>query len=598
MKQKTSIMSKFFELLKKHWIALVLAVLMGLLFLSYHILAINLLGDAEYQPVTIKTHYDIAVLYAPRAQAVYSGQTIAGDISLYEYQNGPAFLPIINPIIMALLVKFTGSMKKALIFSDFVFPALVFIMVYLFALKITKRKYLSLFFSFIFVLNPRIGEFNQYSLLKPFTPFLNFGRFDHPQITFIFFVPAMYFIYRAITEKNKISIILAGVCSGLLFYTYFYDWVYVFTGLFLLFVIFLIQKNFAAAKIIIYIGCIALAVSVLYWINFLTLSSLPQYKDIVARVGVEVSNQFRFTNWRAYLRHIILALLIWFAFSKKQKVLTAYLIAFLLPLLILLNIQVITGFNPQSDHWSRTHWLILGTAILMLFIWLYEKYFKKIPKKYFLVLGSSIMAVVSIITINTYIKMSALNYDKQWLPPQILTSYTWLSQNTPQGSVVGSISYITNAELLLYTENKVFLPYGLNTLAPTDEIWERFFYISKLFNFPEEQFSKSISENQGMLMHLFHCQYYVDKSLNSFFKKNKRELPEKLFKEKMDSYKEILNKPDNLIIPYKLDYIYFGPREKELSENLKISYPFLDKVYDDDYIQIYKVTERTKLNIL
>lgn len=582
------LISKFLKILKKHWPAIILAILVGSLFLSYHIFVIDFLGGEEYQPSTLETRYDITFLYAPRVAEILSGEITAGDVSLYEYQNGPAILPILNPFVMALLAKITGSLNKALIFSDFVFPALLYILVYILILEITKKRHFSLISSFIFIFSPGIGAFNQYFLTKPPIPRFDFGRFESPQITFIFLILAMYFIYRAITIKNKSSIILAGLCSGLLFYTYFYDWMYIFVGLFLMFAIFLLQKKIKNVKIIIQIGVIALVVSIPYWINFFAISGLPQYKDITARIGMEISHQFRSANWRAYLRHIFIAILVWLAFSKKQKILASYLVAFLLPLLILLNLQVLTGFNPQPDHWVRTHWVALYISILALFLWLYEKYFKKIPKKYFIMLGYSAIAAISIITLQLYTNISSTHYNEHRIDSQILESYEWLNKNTPKNSVVGSISHITNAELLVYTKNKIFLPYGLNTLAPSDEIWKRYFYTGKLFNLPEKEFSESISGTHDMLMHLFHGQYYVNKSLNSFFKKNKRKLPEKLFEKTMNDYKELLNKPDNIIIPYKLDYIYLGPRERGLAENIKISHPDIDKVYDKDYIVIYK----------
>jgi len=601
----------------KHKIIFITAILVGLVYGSHHFFISQILeGQGQkYYSVTLEANYDEAATYASRGKHVYSGSLLAGDINLTEYESSPAVLPILNPIILGGLGHLLGSMESAFIISDFLFPALIFIVFYFLIFELTSSRLLSLIASTLFIFAPKLGLYiPPTSLLaikeffKDLLPFLGnpeelfFSRFEYPQITYLFYVATFYFILRVLKRKENIFTptpvkvwgftVLAGLSFGVLFYTYFYDWMYILTGLFIMFTLFLLRKKYEEARQVIFIVGIGFLVSAFYWINFLELSSLAQYKDVVMRLGVEVSHKFRFETWTTYLRSGVLALALWYLWREGKETVSIYLIGFLLAIIFVLNIQVITGFNPQPDHWYRELFLPVFLSLLVLLVWFYNKYIKPyIPERFLTKAGWVLIMFVLTVQMHSQFIFSKTYANNYTLDKSYVLGYEWLNDNTPTGSVVGTISLTTNNELPLYTQNKIFLPNGVNTLAPHDEIWSRFLLANLLFGVSLENFSNYISTGNYALSYLFHQQYRRDQSFNNYFRGGgTKELPEELFEERVKEYHSmILGKRVDKRIPYELDYIFFGPREGEIGEDPILVTNTLVKIYDQYDVRIYAI---------
>src|SRR3989344_4905610 len=327
---------RFNEAVKRHKAALWLALLVSAVYGSHHffIAKLFLADEIKYHPVTMESNFDESI-YAARANAVFQGQLFAGDITLAENKGSPSLLPILNPAIMGILGRVLGSIESAFIFSDFLFPPIIFIILYLLAFEITGRKTLSLFFSTLFIFIPKI-----FLTLPPISPsllktfFFNilpdpnnglyFGRFEYPKITYLFSALTYYLSFRSIKRGETIPLYLAGLFFGLSFYTYLYD-----------------------------------------WLNFLLLNQLPHYPDLANRIGIEISDDFRFlTVWKSYLRNILLIGALIFLLKKTGIRLPMYLIGFLAAYFFVVNLQVVLGYNPHPDHWYRVTFLPIALSTL------------------------------------------------------------------------------------------------------------------------------------------------------------------------------------------------------------------------------------------
>ena len=583
-------------LFSRHRLALLFSLVAGLIYVSHHFIIPRFLDlkTEEYYPITWQSYPDETLLYLPRAHAVMKGNLIAGDISLSEYHNGPSVLPILNPILLGGFGKVLGSMSKGVIASDFLFPALIFFLLYLLAYETSGRKQWSLVFATLFIFVPKFGIaippitlLNLKEFSKVLFPFLNsqeplyFSQFEEPKLTFLFFVLAVWLFLRATRKGTSRSAVLAGGAFGLLFYTYLYDWatLLVAMGLFSLWSLY--QKDFRVVKQILIVVGVGLLVSVGYWYNLI---HIVGYKDVILRAGGEFSHHFRFVSvWKSYFRALVLVFGLIALWQKEDHRHLRFIGALLLSYFIVVNAQVITGFNPQPDHWYRVQFLPVALAMWLITLRIYDLFFDPVTEK--IRMRGRIVAAFFFLYFFTSIiygsAVYAVAHAKEYaLPLRDTESFGWLETNTKKGSVVGTLSGSKNSELLIHTENNIFLPFGFGTVATDKEIIERAMVLGRFYGLSPEEFGIYLRES---VYYLF-AEEYGDHSFDANFTHYERKLPDAVEKEKILDYQKYIKNPTN---SYRLDYLYFDEREKGLGRDPIVVFPALHKEYDKDGIRIY-----------
>ena len=555
----------------------------GLIYGSRHFFISKILdaNGSEYSPV-ISEDYDVNMYYYPRAWSAYLGNN-----------EDPANLAILNPVLLGFFGKLSGSFGTGIILANILFSALIFMAVYLLFSEITQRKKLSVFWAVIFMFSPLFAMYfppvslaAAKNLFNSFLPLWDYGlyfsRWEYPQATYFFYALSLYLIFRAVKLKGAINISAAGVALGIIFYTYFYDWVYIFISLGVLFLLFLFNRKKDEAKIILYITLIALLVSGFYWLNLWRLHSLPQFNDVVSRMGVEISYQLRFASvWKSYLRIAVLVCLLW-VFVKKNRELAVYLVsAMLLAYFVAVNIQVVLGFNPQPDHWYRQLFLPTALAFLLLVNAVAGKARLDtiFPKKYLFVGGGIFLAVFFALQLRSQYIFSLANANV-FAVPDHAESYEWLNENTLKNSVVGSLPGAQNNEISLFTHNKVFLPAGFISSVPTEEIWERTMIIGRIFGLSEEAFARLVSENH---IYLF-ADKYRSNEFNAYFDGVDRTVPADIYADKLAKYKKLELR--EALKKYKLNYLYYV---QGTGEDPKKILPGILRVYGREGVIIYKL---------
>lgn len=552
-------------------------------------------GGFEYHPA-ISENFDETMYYHPRVAAAYRGDWLVGDFSVVEYKEGPTTLAMLNPVIVGLLGRATGSFESGLMAANIIFPILIFIALYFLIFEIAPSKRPASFFATILMFSPLFAMKvppTSFSAVKElfydFFPLFGgvkyFHRLEYPQATYLFYVIALYFILRAIKMKNWSNIIFAGTSFGILFYTYFYDWTYLAAGLFIMFLLFIFQKKYAEAKVIVIFFLIGLVVSSLYWINLLELYKLPQFDDIVSRMGNEVSHQFRFwTVWKSYFRIIVLSLLLWFFARKKEDLASNYLISFLSAYFIAVNVQVILGFNPQPDHWYRELFLITALSFILILHLFLQKYAFRIKFRKPLRACFGVFLVLFLgLQLRAQYLFSLANAKQYTYSAENAKSYDWLNKNTQKNAVIGSFDAGINNQILLFTHNKTFLPSGFISLAPTEEIWERAMVLAKIFGVGGGNLVKSISENH---FYLFADQYRRN-AFDAYFGGGDRIVPANIYNNKLGQYSKL--ELDKVFKKYKLDYLYYMPEKSAPGGDPINALPHIRKIYEQNGIIIYKL---------
>ena len=147
-------------IVKKHKIALLLAVAISLVYGSHHVFIYKILKEKnlEYTPVTVAGNFDEGMYYALRVKRAYDGDIAVGEVSLKEYKD-PTFLPVLNPVIMASFGHIFGGLENGFVASDFILPPLIFLAIYFLAFEILGGKMSAILFASIFMFFPKFGLF-------------------------------------------------------------------------------------------------------------------------------------------------------------------------------------------------------------------------------------------------------------------------------------------------------------------------------------------------------------------------------------------------------------------------------------------------------
>lgn len=602
--------------------------------------------------------YDQDVLrgYGPRYRDVIDGRILVGEIDTYEHKDGPALFQQLPPIIMAPFFLPFNSIAPGMIITDFVFPLLTFLSLFLLFVTLTKSRFFALFFSlWLMVYAHLILYFPPWNLVELKVLILRLLPFLTEKVPYVsptfrlreafipgapFFILSFYFIYCAVKEKVQTNIhslaepagfiarcvnmlckwcaarvpscvhsriawpvILAGVFYGVLFYLYLFYWIFmsVFLGLFFLALVIAGKKR--EALIIFIAGIIGLVVAIPFWINHFNLANLPHYQEIMNRVaGYEFGHAFRlhYGLWAEYLTYVALSVAaLWLGKKLHTPVKALFLATLSIIGIAVLNIQVITGFNVQSDHWF-TRVLIITTNIVWAVV-AYDlfTYFRPSLQSAISRHKKTIQIVFFIVALYLsasvlYNQIIAAKRDayKCTMSESLMKGYEWLNTNTPTDSVVMTPSFTTSAEIPFYTHNRIFFARGFHTIASDEEIFNRLYITYKLLGVSPGYLFDFLSTYDGIFNTV--TTKYLSRGLYAYYGGSREHIGYNI---PLSERERILNEyiffkiPEK--IPYRLDYIFIGPREREIGIDATLFIRSVaDEVYNSDGVSIYKLDKK------
>src|SRR3972149_8388799 len=218
---------------------ILLALLIVLVTVIYglpHLILFSKLGK-NYTPFSLSPNSpsatDETYGYAGFANYIRNGHFFLKDAYVKEYSNLPTPLLADNvpSAILAGLSFLTGSLGNAFIVSDFIFPPILFLIIYLFLRNYLGNIYYRLAASFLIVtardlitLIPYpISTFKYLTAASHQEELLFLSRTPHPQISLIFLFAGVWALYKLLSKPDhKRFIFLTGLFCGLLFYTYMF----------------------------------------------------------------------------------------------------------------------------------------------------------------------------------------------------------------------------------------------------------------------------------------------------------------------------------------------------------------------------------------
>lgn len=587
-----------------------------------HILTPFLLSGKPYLPLV----YDQAPIFtadqltwpAAEAREVMDGRFLPADPEIWEYKKGPSLTAQIPAIIIGLTGKLFGSINKAYLVLGCLLPPLVFLTLFSFVYLLTKENLVSCLtaaavmtmtrpFQFIPPLNIKMAKalfgYLTNRFIEPVP--VEFFRLPNPLLIFPFFMLTVIFIYLTVEKKQLKAALFGGILFGSLFYVYFYFWTFILSFLILLLGSSLIKKDKKRFRRLLVLAGIGLCLSCFYWFNFIKFQQLPGRIDILKRAGLEVG---RIRNSVRTAQLVIFALIFSLAIKKKDNAFY-FLLLGLLGGLLCLNIQLVTGYTFQSGHWMLrvlNPWLIIMSGFT--FFRLFNK------SRYYRLLASGILITILVVAFIIHLTYTQKTYSAYTLPPAKIAAFSWLDENTPEDSVVGSISIETNLLIPVYGHNNIFLPNGGVTLASDRELINRLYIIYKLFKvsprYLEEILTGSKEREEKKYQNCLLDECLRNRSLEFLEKEGgwylfhmksaqwqstpgnwqyRINLPEGERQLILAGYEDYLG--SNQILPekWRLDYLFYGPEEKKITHFDFSQYDFLRMAYSNDQVEIYQV---------
>lgn len=558
---------------------------------------------------------DPLISYAPFVRAVFDGSYGVVDGRILENFFLPNLWSQLSPILIAPLAHLAGSISYAFVLGHFLMAAGAFICFYLMCTRIINNQRFSLLYSFIFISATLIFNYlfptsiaNLKLAARAILPFgsppgeVLLSKYISFAVLpgFLFFVSAFLFIFLALSKEKKLFIVLAGLNLGILPYIVMTHFIYAGAAMLGMLILFLVDRDYHSVKKILWIYVIAIFGSAIYWFNFLQIRALPYSQEFYGRLGGEFTHQFRWSRLADYAAYIVMIMLILFWGKKYQKKKESVFVAGgVLAAILVLNMQVIAGFNPAPSAWAD-HQLFLGFALgwLVLIYWLYDFVIKKFNKRTVGVIFFTgfLMVMGKMVYAEYYAANLPANY--QYIPKNISASLLWLDQNTERDSVVATASLTTNAFLPVFTHNHSMLPAGITSPLSMKDIEDRYFVDYKFFNVSADYFEKALRgelppiaasvftlENnlRSFMVFDYYCNHSLDKYLEPGYCSGAAY--EGAMNNLVAEYKKYPQKRDYLLNKYRIDYIYYGPFEKNIS---RPNFDGFKKVYDQDGVEIYK----------
>jgi hypothetical protein len=351
-------MQKFFSYLKKHRIAVLLALLVGVLSVFPYIAAPLMLGE-EYKGFQFPSASD-EEMYRARVHEVLDGHPLITSPYFYEYKDTtPVGVPPIGELLHGL-PAFIFGLSPTITAMKFILPAVLFLLVYTLMLGFSGRKegVIPVWSAITGALLVTLGfDFVNYrnifsTLNGDVTHLLVWTRLVNPITGAVLLFAYLSCLWRITERTYKYAYIIAGVLLSLMV-GYFFSFGIALAILAVLFAIFLIHKEYAIAKELVFTFAISFLLDAWFWYNIavsmggeegerfaerngMTFTHDPVINKILVATAIFVGSSFIYSY---YVRK-----------SRENTHAWIFLFAFILGGFLSFNQQVITGREVWFEH--------------------------------------------------------------------------------------------------------------------------------------------------------------------------------------------------------------------------------------------------------
>lgn len=618
----------------------------------------------EFLLTQVTHHGDVAIFYLPSAREILDGHFPPSELHVPAHRQHDLFLRPPGPtLLFAAFLKFADSENHAYMAAGFVMTIAMFLLFYWLGRELFGSRLGALFFAALGVLTPAAvhlpraffspGLFADI-IAKNFIPVVRtpilqlfLARIEDPLFTLWFYILSLLLLYRFFLGPSVKRALALGLAIGLLLYFYFYYWLVIVAMAVFLFGFNLGFARSSALRAWLIMWALVAILAIPYALNFIAFRQLPQASEIVARVGFEYGRGFRLSVWRDYLAYAALGVFTAFLLRHEVARKRVFWFSALGAMAALWNLQIVTGWNVQPDHWPKAFGLPLFALVAALVAAALSRLAPlqpsaprletrgeggitnvggkprpfgrlvtglalgcrvaslRLPLMVAAILLASLLGAKKIINAAFF-----LNPGQDWIadysfPAPIAASWRWINQNAAPEAVVLSPSFITAVYLAGYTGTDPYLPTH-NTLASNDEVEERFLTAHKLFSTPPEGLARILTYRSDPFSAChepcgLHTALNLSKAPNFLYgqtfnvamgrfdalkvERVNYSLPQEKMNELFERYRALSPRFED----FRGAYVYVGPWERELSNPDFRQNQNLELVYENELVEIYRI---------
>lgn len=601
------------KFIKEHYLVLLVAFLVGVIYIAPHLAFIYSLGD-DYKgiPMMQTGNEDF---YLARIREVIDGHPLIGSFVFYEYKNQPSLSPPIGEFFYAIpSIVFGISPVNIIIISRFFLPLILFLLVYWLVYVLTDRprsflgKLNALACALLVTLGFDLVDYRNLWLF--FTgqrelsgSFLVWSRPVNPVLGAVFLFAFLNFVWRIVqkTRSKKTSIGGAALFLTLMVGSYFFSWGVALSVLGVLFLSYLFKKEYVVVKDLFLVFVWTALLSGPYWYLALRASQSPWYKDSVLRSGLfythyPILNKLMLATLALYL---VVAILIpsWknrlpagglrrslFKTIKSFKNWQWFGIAFILGSLWAYSQQVVTGRTIWPYHFAQyTIPLSMVVVLTLLFYFL-----KPLCRTAWMILISLI--ICSSLFFGVYVQISTYRnfYSFYRGLQQYVGLLNWFDSQKGNCVVLTARDpnlYQLSALLLAFTHCDSYESSWGYTLMPSDRIYHNYLTYLRFKEIDPLRLSEHLKENDGEVRMYLYSNWKGLYGIMDFsnvedalLKQRIKKLPEDFEEFTGQNFKKELER-------YRLDYILSrGP----LPDGILIQLPGTKLAFRSDNLFVYR----------
>ncbi|MFY9462920.1 MAG: hypothetical protein WAP52_01905 [Candidatus Sungiibacteriota bacterium] len=461
---------------------------------------------------------DDALYYLPRAREIYQGH-FPSEMHFSEYKDTAWFVypPLPQIVIAGFMALARGDVSSAVIGLIFIFGIINFLCFYtagrvllgsrLWAVAIATAAlftHVALRIPAMFYQRGVAVDIIANILPHLRVPMgeLSLVRIDDPLLTMPLYLISFLLLYRFSAQPTTKRATALGITLGALSYVYLYYWVAIFAiaGILFLFEAFRAYRrgSYEGLKPWAIFYSVFMILFIPQIINFFLFRSLPGGMDYIARKGIESGRAIRRSVYPDYFFYALAGAAAFFLSRKKtpkEATPFRFIIAALLGMVLLWNVQILTGFNMEPFHWWKAFAPLLFLLIGIIIKAAYDRISHR-PRIRHAAQAALIVLILSMFAKKTLNAAAFLHPPEETVrsysvPRSIAASWEWINGSVPPDSAIISNSFVSSNQISIFTHADPWMAASLNSLAPTAAMERRFVEAHKIFGAsPDEMLTR------------------------------------------------------------------------------------------------------------
>ncbi len=416
------------------------------------------------------------------------------------------------------------------------------------------------------------------------------------------FIGSVYALFKLTEQQTKKWIGIFTGCSILLLYIYPPATLYVVLALVIFVAWSLIMRDTDGLKSLMAMIPLFLVFSIPLFLNIWSLSKLPHNLELWRRLPSSISSGILYDFWiYGMIVALLIALVIMWGKKSNHHRFAMLIVSFLFSGFIIKNAERI--FDVHFPLYSSSlEPIYIGMSLAYVTILRYFVRHVVSQQKVKILVSFLLICITSVILFRSvqaeYGEGTAL-FSRSIMPRSIRSSLMFMNKNIPKGSVVGTPSTVMNGLIPVYTASYSVLPSAFSSTAPFSEIIDRWLSINKLYSIADSTLHDTLTGQRGrsdsyalytenIIGFQLFGNYFRSDALDEYASSTPFGSSGAVMSHLFDEYKKI-ERNENLLQKYHVDYLYDGPYEKVLGSYGVSNLKGIKKIYDAEGVQIYEV---------